>query len=165
MRQYQVTATNRSKSQGHVKTPDHILVSDLPNRSQRDRVAPMTTLATQQRSSHRVSQSLLACVPCFAAVPFCQISWFMRLLRGWDCRASVRCSMLLASDTQKQVRTWDPAETLVCGIGTSTSCSAISFVSSTVICGTGASTFCSTKSSCSPCANVQLHPSSQRPAM
>ena len=71
---------NRSRSQGHVKTLDHILVSDLPNRSKRDRVAPISTLATQQRS-HRVSQSLLACVPCFAAVPFCQISWFMRLLR------------------------------------------------------------------------------------
>ena len=80
---------NRSRSQGHVKTLDHILVSDLPNRSKRDRVAPISTLATQQRSSHRVSQSLLACVPCFAAVPFCQISWFMRLLRGWDFRATL----------------------------------------------------------------------------
>ena len=86
---------------GTREDPDRVLVSDLPNRSKRDRVAPIKTLATQQRSSHRVSQSLLACVPCFAAVSFCQFSWFMRLLcDGISTQPSVRCSMLLADDTK-----------------------------------------------------------------
>ena len=86
---------------GTRENPDRILVGDLPNRSKRDRVAPMVALATQQRSSHRVSQSLLACVPCFAAVPLCQFSWFMRLLcDGISTQPSVRCSMLLAGNTK-----------------------------------------------------------------
>ena len=63
-----MTATNRTRSQGHVKTPDHILVSDLPNRSKRDRVAPI-----DNDTGHTATL-----VPLRFAKPFCLRSLLRR---------------------------------------------------------------------------------------